>query len=190
MALFTNRSYVKPMLRRIAEVVMVYLCPLVTIQRATTRKSEYLRKGSVSNSIGYNLPSFILFWIKCFFDSGFKCNSLTTFFGLSVFLSCIFSILCVVINRPSCLQVVPLIVYTGAIFTGISVAIFSGVVFIEFRKRFDLLAGTAFSCYNLFSHIRSLLTGLVKAAVGVQPVCGLLIIYHNKSASRRIVWLH
>jgi len=61
-------------------------------------------------------------------------------------------------------------------FTLIMYTEFSRFAFAKFGNWFDLLASRASFCYNLRSHIRSFLTGLVKAAVGVRPVCGLSII--------------
>jgi hypothetical protein len=47
---------------------------------------------------------------------------------------------------------------------------------IKFSYRFQFLAMIAPFGYSLFSHIRSFSTGLVKAAFGLQPACGLFVI--------------
>jgi hypothetical protein len=65
-------------------------------------------------------------------------------------------------------------------FTDKFVTVFFCIIYSVFIYGFDLLATATSFCYNLFSHIRSFTTSLIKAAVGVRPVCGLF--YYTKLA--------
>lgn len=49
-----------------------------------------------------------------------------------------------------------------------------GLVFIKISYWLNCLAMSTCFCYNLFSHIRFLVTDSVRATFGLQPACGLI----------------
>jgi hypothetical protein len=159
MTFSTNRNYRKAMLKRIAEMMMIMLC--CSLVAFNTDVCFNWNQITTSNSMAY-----------C-------CSTFPFFFVISVILSIEFfrffrlSPLLLVTVCLGCLVVFFTGYQVASLTTAKKTILLCSWVFVKFRHRFDLLALRTLFCYNRFSHVRSSITGLVKAAVGLQPVCSL-----------------
>jgi len=162
MANFTDRSNIQPMFFSVAEIMMVFLCLFFA---QNTHQRRWFRKSVISDLICDCIFCLKSLWIFCVVFFTRNQANFSSFFGFTVHLLS-FSILWCLSKNFMTQFTIGLQFVFGSIKS----------TYTKFVCRFDYLAtGTSFG-YSLVSHIRSFLTGLVKAAVGVRPVCGLSII--------------
>lgn len=158
MANFTDRFNIQPMFRCITRM-MIVLCLAITQYAFQFR---WFWKSIISDCVRNSIFCFKSFWV--FFVIFFRrnCTNLFTFLCFIV-TSLMFSVLW----SFSIKTIARFAIRLQFIFTGIE------STYTKFFCRFDCLAVSAIFRYNLVSHVRSFSTSLVKAAVGIRPVCGL-----------------
>jgi len=165
----THRNNVKPMLRFVAFVVVVFLCWIAagTLQRIWSR--QFANTNGVINS-GLSFNSFgmvkvILFYSSLVSLATFVSSTMVflgevvsrfTFFSLPIAFGNYYMFGALVVPFLTSLTFLTLIILFATDFTLSSMAILLGTVFVKLRKRFDFFAfGAAFG-YDYFSHFRFL----------------------------------
>lgn len=161
-----ERHNVKPMLRGVALVVMVFLCLCWT---GTAFQGLNTRQCAIPDSVYHFVMSLGSFWVVGIILSTCFSGVFLPFFGLVIALHGVkiyFSTLIgVVVSHYSIHR---------ASLTFISPTKFPAFVFMELRKWFSLLAGIADSCYDLLRHnLLQYSKLLFRAGCRLRPAVGL-----------------
>ena len=143
MTLYTNRNNIKPMLRFISVVMVVFICLFTTgtLQRIRSWQS------TIDNCLLYHTISFSSLWIT------YIIQFIATLFVYFSFFTFVIFRRYSIGNRFTMFSL-PIFAHAFIIanFTNIVITIFSSVVFVKVRQRFDLLAFRAFSGYVWVRH--------------------------------------
>jgi len=181
MTFFTNRNYIKPMLRGITFVMMILrrLMTAGALQRACLRQFASYNGNHHSAASFYSFrvilliafpANFALFALLIMLTG--TLTSLFTFVGFVIIFSRCFAMFCLKILFR---------VLRFAQFAPISVSIFVAFVLAKFRQWLDLFAFRAAFCFNYLSHNQLLYSWLrlEPALAGHVPAVGSL--YYSKS---------
>lgn len=172
MTFFTNRNYIKPMLRCIIPMVILFcLCGAVTaLQSIRFGQSTFLYSicYSMSSLTLFRMSNTILFLVGFIFfafvitfllNSAFFALSVAlmrgfTFFGLAVSFLNSFAFFSLTILFLSSFTFLAFRIFRATSFAIRSMTVFGCTILMKFRQRFDLLAMRTSFRYDFSSHLR------------------------------------
>jgi len=174
MTFYTNRYNIKPMLRRIALVMVILLC-----LRGTIMALQGIGMGQFtsSNSIIYNVHGFSMIWIMSmktlvrftlrkftFFAMGIMFSGNFAFFTLPIFSLCN-----LIAFELLVFFLILFLLLTATKFADITMSIMHFWMFMKFGYAFCFFANSAGFKYDLLSHNR-----LINRRLRLEPVSGYI----------------
>ncbi len=140
MTFSTSRQNIQPMRWFVALVMMILFGLYGAVMAFKTRCFLNL---AITNSMFYSLSCFVLFGMSNgIAQYSFEVSNFV-FLSLAIYLSCSFTLFCLVIFIDP---------FQAAYFAIRTMSIFSFIVFVKLRKLFDLLAFRTKFCLNYLSH--------------------------------------
>lgn len=180
MTFYANWGYVQNILFIVTSVVMIIFCNTPT--DSTMIRTRWTKKSSIDKAENFCVSGHFLLVPRPSIPLEISLNFFESF-GRPIFAT-VFKTLFRVLVIPFCYY----LAWSFSVFSFIFAVLIRKFLCILFpvgtfttrtplfskiRNGFNLIASYTLFCYDVLSHIRSSVTGLIRATFGRQPVCGL-----------------